>query len=229
MSYILEALKKIEHEKIKRARPDGRINISGDLFQERNNPVASVVKWKVVVLIAAVSLATCAGTWFVLLGNGKKVTTAANPATSQSPVPVTAPLPIMPPVVAAPVQVPATSAPATPLAVPVKAATRDVPSGNEFSPHEARRLKKQSTRHQASVSAQPVQTVQVPADVKLSGIAWQDDRSVRRAVVNGFLLKEGAVVAGARITDIQPDRVRFLSAAGSFEIKLDSVLPTGGK
>ena len=70
-----------------------------------------------------------------------------------------------------------------------------------------------------------VPAVQAPADIKLSGIAWQDDRSARRAVINGFLLKEGAVVAGATVIDIHADRVRFSTSAGIFEIKLDSVLP----
>ncbi len=67
--------------------------------------------------------------------------------------------------------------------------------------------------------------VRAPADIKLSGIAWQDERSARRAVINGFLLKEGAAVSGAKIIDIQIDRVRFSSPAGQFEIKLDAVLP----
>ncbi|GAC1466137.1 MAG: hypothetical protein PVSMB11_01550 [Desulfuromonadaceae bacterium] len=71
--------------------------------------------------------------------------------------------------------------------------------------------------------------MQAPADIKLSGIAWQDERRARRAVVNGFLLKEGAVVSGAKIIDIQADRVRFSSSTGLFEIKLDAVLPAEGQ
>ena len=73
---------------------------------------------------------------------------------------------------------------------------------------------------------QPVaQTIPAPADIKLSGIAWQDEKSERRAVVNGFLLKEGSLVAGAKISDIQVNKVIFSSPTGVFEIKLDAVSP----
>jgi general secretion pathway protein B len=78
---------------------------------------------------------------------------------------------------------------------------------------------------QPAVPKQVAPTVPAPADIKLSGIAWQDDRSGRRAVINGFLLKEGAAVSGAKITDIQADKVRFSTPGGFFEIKLDAVLP----
>jgi general secretion pathway protein B len=90
---------------------------------------------------------------------------------------------------------------------------------------------RRTRRSAAAVIPQPVarkqlvQNIPAPADIKLSGIAWQDERSGRRAVINGFLLKEGAVVSGAKIVDIQADRVRFSSPGGPFEIRLDAVLP----
>lgn len=59
-----------------------------------------------------------------------------------------------------------------------------------------------------------------PVDIKVSGIAWQDERSARRAVINGFLLKEGSSVAGARVMEIQQDRVRFSLAGRNFEVPL---------
>jgi general secretion pathway protein B len=58
----------------------------------------------------------------------------------------------------------------------------------------------------------------------LSGIAWQEERRARRAVVNGFLMQEGGVVSGAKITDIFQDRVRFSQSGKSFEIPL---IPSG--
>jgi general secretion pathway protein B len=64
--------------------------------------------------------------------------------------------------------------------------------------------------------------IAAPADIKLSGIAWQDERRTRRAVVNGFLMQEGGIVAGARITDIYQDRVRFSLSGKTFEIPLIS-------
>jgi len=92
--------------------------------------------------------------------------------------------------------------------------------------HELR--KRQITRkNQAQPSAQ---IVTAPADIKLSGIAYQDERRARRAVVNGFLIQEGAVVSGAVVTDIFQDRVRFSLAGSSFELSLaSSGVPASGK
>lgn len=232
MSYILDALKKIEYEKSKKNHPGGRISISGDLFLERNRPTARAGIWKIVALIAAASLVTCAGTWFVLQGNSKKSAAIIRPVAPPPPAPVN------PPVVPAPVPVPVQPQSA-PVSAPPAAPSAAVPAtpkntetvGDDDSPvREVRRSKKQIRAQPPSPSPiQPAQTVLAPADIKLSGIAWQDERTARRAVINGFLLKEGAVVSGAKIIDIQADRVRFSSSAGLFELKLDTVLPAGVK
>ena len=66
------------------------------------------------------------------------------------------------------------------------------------------------------------QLTAAPADIKLSGIAWQDERRARRAVINGFLMQEGGIVSGARITDIFQNRVRFSLSGKVFEIPLIS-------
>jgi general secretion pathway protein B len=59
-------------------------------------------------------------------------------------------------------------------------------------------------------------------NLTVSGIAWQDDRSSRRAVVNGTLLSEGKMVGGAKIKEIMPNGVRFSSNGRTFEITLSS-------
>jgi general secretion pathway protein B len=226
MSYILDALKKIEHEKSKKVRPDGRVNISGDLFQERSMPAARDGIWKIVLLIVAASLVTGAGTWFLFLGSGRKSAAVVRPAVPSPPASV---IPqVVTPVVPLPVQTqpaPAATSPAEP--VPAVPKTRETAGTVEFSPRDIRRSKKQITVQSPSpYPKQAAPTVQPPADIKLSGIAWQDDRAARRVVVNGFLLKEGSVVSGAKIIEIQSDRVRFSSAAGQFELKFDAVLPS---
>lgn len=52
----------------------------------------------------------------------------------------------------------------------------------------------------------------------ISGIAWQEERGLRRAVVNGALAGEGAEVLGASIVEIREDRVIFSRNGRSFEI-----------
>jgi general secretion pathway protein B len=211
MSYILDALKKIEHEK-KAQHPDGRVNISGDLFKERKQVPAKSAAWKIAALIVAASLVTCAGTWLALRGSGTKRAAVIRPVAPPPPAPVVAPASVPVPVAVQP-------PPAVPVAAPPVASTPVAP----VVPKRPQQAKAQ--RGSVRQSVQTVQTVPPPADIKLSGIAWQDERAARRAVVNGFLLKEGAVVSGAKITDIQADRVRFSSPAGVFDLKLDSVVP----
>lgn len=228
MSYILDALKKIEHEKNRKIRSDGRISISGDLFHERKKPPSRSALWKVLALVTAASLLTCAGTWYLLQGGSRKSREVVRPAAAPPPAPAApssaaVPAPVQSQVSAAGVPPVATSA-----AVPAASKSAETVPDDDYSARKARRTKKQAKVISPSPQ-QPVQTVQAPADIKLSGIAWQDDRAARRVVINGFLLKEGAVVSGAKITDIQADRVRFTSAAGQFEIKLDAVLPAGAQ
>lgn len=228
MSYILDALKKIEHEKSRKTGPGGRINISGDLFQERSRPTAKPGIWKIVLLVVVVSLVTGAATWLFLPGYGRKspavIPPAAPPAAAVPPPVVTTPVPLPVQSPSAPVAAPS----ATPAAaVPVAPKNTDTADGEEPAPRGVRRSEKRiKAQPPATYPKQPVPTVQPPADIKLSGIAWQDERAARRVVINGFLLKEGAVVSGAKIIDIRADSVRFSSAAGQFEIKLDAVLPS---
>jgi len=54
--------------------------------------------------------------------------------------------------------------------------------------------------------------------ISISGIAWQDERSLRRAVINGFLVGEGAEIQGAKIIEIKETRVRFSRNGEIFEI-----------
>lgn len=219
MSYILDALKKIEIEKNKKIGPGGRGSISGDLFQERNRPPAKYGILKIVLLVLAVSLVTGVATWLLLPGNGRQSTAVAPPP--PTPVATLAALPAVP----LPVQTQAVPVVPPPVA-PVATHITETAGGEEPSPRDVRRPHRQAKAQLPSpYPKQTVQTVQPPVDIKLSGIAWQDERAGRRAVINGFLLKESSVVSGAKIIDIRADRVRFSSSAGQFEIKLDAVLP----
>jgi general secretion pathway protein B len=242
MSYILDALKKIEHEKSKKLS-DGRVSIAGDLFQEPKQVSGGTGLRKIAALVVVVSLLAGGGTWFVLQGKNSKKTVSAPPQVAPQVAPPAAPPPPVvpaPPVVIPPAPTPvqtATPAVAPPVATkPAATAPQDDSAANEDN--DASPPTTRSSRARRSVTPaipqpvnqkQPVQTVPAPADIKLSGIAWQDERSGRRAVINGFLLKEGAVVSGATIIDIQTNIVRFSTAGGQFEIRLDAVLPVENK
>lgn len=245
MSYILDALKKIEQEKSRKAHPDGRISISGDLFQERKRPASRTGIWKILALVAVASLVTSAGTWFALQGKAKKSPAVVQHPVSSGPPAAVVRLPHAPKLIQQSLPAPAVATPvgpvnsaavtvATPVVrsarihkekVPPSSPTRSTAKTKHKTITKSRMKTKTGTRTKTETPKQTVQTVPAPADIKLSGIAWQDKRSLRRAVINGFLLKEGAIVSGSRIIDIQSDRVRFSSPSGVFDIKLDSVPP----
>jgi general secretion pathway protein B len=54
--------------------------------------------------------------------------------------------------------------------------------------------------------------------ITVSGIAWQDERYLRRAVINGALVGEGAEILGARVVEIRENRVRFDRGGEIFEV-----------
>lgn len=60
----------------------------------------------------------------------------------------------------------------------------------------------------------------LPEGIKLTGIAWQDSRKMRRAVINDVLVGEGTVVAGAKVLEIRPGLVRFEKNGAVFEAAL---------
>ena len=65
---------------------------------------------------------------------------------------------------------------------------------------------------------------QPPADnpIEISGIAWQEERALRRAVINGVLAGEGAEVSGAKVVEIRENLVRFNRNGRTFEVMYSS-------
>lgn len=241
MSYILDALKKLEHEKSRKSRGDGMINISGALFENERPKPSGTAGWKIALAVTVAVLVTFGATWLLLRPAKGREKLAPLPAAQVSPAPAasqamieTAPTPPVPPVVPvqqAPSVVP--PAPARALApsskpqkTGVPAATATLDAAAELTLQELGKRTKE--RKGQALSAD--QTIAAPANIKLSGIAWQEERRARRAVVNDFLMQEGGLVSGARITDIFQDRVRFSLSGKSFEIPLvSSGVPAAGK
>jgi len=234
MSYILDALKKIEREKVKKSQSGGMSSITGDLFTEQAPRPARSTAGKNSLLIVTVAIIACSATWVMLKDNGK-ASKKYQPVVAVTP-PVPIPPPATPAVVPAPVPIPVAPQIPPPVSLPsvpqpvlrertVSAVPEAAEQRSEFDQEEppVKKSRQQKPRTAPVAPRQPELTVQVPADIKLSGIAWQDERAARRAVINGFLLKEGAVVSGFRIADILADRVRFTSSNGNFEIRLNSV------
>lgn len=182
MSLILDALKKLEQDKA--ARRGKSVEIGPAIL--KGKPRRSSIR-PLVVTLAAVAVVAAAA--FAV----KSVFFSAPSSTGRS-VAQKEPAPPMPAPVAPPAPATTTPAPALPEQTkPLAAAPAATPQP-------------QSTP--AAASSQP-QGGAAPANLKVTGIAWQDERRSRRAVVNGMLVGEGAFVGGAWVTEIRLDRVRF--------------------
>jgi len=88
------------------------------------------------------------------------------------------------------------------------------------SPPAARRAE---APQKAAVTPAIAPTPSLPAGdggekLLVSGIAWQEERGLRRAVVNGVLAGEGAEILGARIIEIRENLVRFSRNGRIFEV-----------
>jgi len=243
MSYILDALKKLEHEKSRKIRGDGMINITGSLFEHERPKVSGTAGRKMVLAVIAAVLVTFAVTWRFLPPDKARAPQPSQPAIKEpqrpvaktenasvplaaSPVPEQAVLPTAATTSGKNISSPAKFKSSPPQAVVEKVAPVADDAAELLTMQELR-VRMKNRKNQA-LSAE--ETIAAPADIKLSGIAWQEEHRARRAVINGYLMQEGGVVSGARITDIFQDRVRFSLSGKVFEIPLTaSTLPALGK
>jgi type II secretory pathway component PulC len=72
---------------------------------------------------------------------------------------------------------------------------------------------------QTQQSEQPADR-SVPPTLKVNGIAFQEGVAGSVAVVNGISVSSGSMVEGAKVEDIQMDRVRFSYSGEKFEVLL---------
>lgn len=213
MSLILDALRKMEQER--KARQGGGIDIRPEVLGRPRAEAPRRSSGRPIILVAAGIAILAAG-----IGGGimlKKGTPAKAPEQSLSavrsePLPseevVPAAVPSPPPLPPAPVEPPPAAAPQKPAPLPAPVASP--------APKPVQRL----------VVADQPETADYPgADLTVSGIAWQEERSLRRAVVNGTLVGEGAEVAGARIVEIGERRVKFSQGGRTISVSLSSPFP----
>jgi len=195
MSLILDALRKIELER--KAKRQSSQEIRADVLNYHGNaPVAEKNRIMPITLALLLVSAAIACFFFLHQTDSPKIDstpqkeTLRQEATPITPVtPVTPPQPLQPP----PPEPPAQKSAQTRVnssTVPVKQATQPV-------------ISKQKNGDEG---------------IFISGIAWQDERSLRRAVINGFLVGEGAEIQGAKIIEIKETRIRFSRNGNFFEI-----------
>jgi general secretion pathway protein B len=227
MSYILDALKKMEHDKARKARKAGMASISGELFSDERPHSGRGGAGKIIALVVFTSLLAIGATWFFLRPVEKREDARPRPVfapprqVAVSPPTAPAVQPVTPQLLPPAAPQPAAQKPQAPAVARILPKTADsTPLSSERNPEERRKVLKRQPVAPVPEQRPAASEAGVSSEIRVSGIAWQDERSARRAVVNGFLMKEGGVVAGARIVEILQDRVRFSQSGRDFELSL---------
>lgn len=231
MSSILKALKKVEEEKA--ARQGESADFARSLLRSehrRRRSGSGALLGMLALLLAVIATLWWSG-WrsapTVQISERVEVLTYPEPTivadppvlpTAKEPqVPSVPPLPdaeVLEVVIAAPA-IPRPVAPIAPIAPIAPAVVTDLPP--------------------APVAATPVEIppVQVPViaqrqsvetafpQLQLSGIAWQEEREARLAIIDDLPVMEGMMIDGLLVEEILRDRVRFSRDGKIFELRVD--------
>lgn len=230
MSNILEALRKAQDEKSKAA--DQTVTGREALIAHRTTRSWAGTNKRVIWLgCSGVVLLAIVG-WLLYGPPSKPASESKATLTAAAPVNMPAePLLLPQQAPPTPQPAPAVPSPAPPVPAIQTPAPPPVPSQANDEEEEGgsrRRKGRPAVSTPAAASSQTAQpsrsaeaTVSgVPEGVKLTGIAWQDSRKMRRAVINDVLVGEGAVVAGVKVLEIRPALVRFEKNGSVFEAAL---------
>jgi general secretion pathway protein B len=218
MSLILDALKKLDREKL--SRRNGTVNIAVEILR----PDLPRPGKRIPLYFAAVSLtavATAAITYAVMaefgfLSKSSPPVPVNPPALNQQVAP--APLPPEPvrdareemSRVPPKIQNPPESK------VPVPSLGEEKESQNAIS--EEADVAPVETRKPAEPT--PNASATTPPSLKLSGIVWSEEPSKRLAVINGTITTEGSVIQGVKVVEIYPTHVVLSHNGRPFEISL---------
>lgn len=236
MSLILDALRKMEQER--RSKRGNAQDLRPEVLRYR---LAAQPKEKSRYPLAVASgiVLLCAGLGAGFMLNGRAGTQvaaeapagvpAAQPAVAVQPPVAAVPPPAVPAAVVVPQPVPAppAAAPAAPTQPVVGTATPVPPPAEPIrkSSRTAVAASAQDTAAQPRVPRGENATAAVGGqDIVISGIAYQDERRMRRAVLNGSLVGEGAEVAGARVVEIKETKVKLSRGGHVFEVPFSSGL-----
>lgn len=192
MSLILDALRKMEQER--KARKQGSTGMRLEVLNYRGSAGKPEKPLLIPVITCALLTVTAIGAYLYL----------GESSSSKAPT-VVAPISLPPQ--------PATQQPTppTPSAAPVPP-PEQLKKSVEILPEKPRTKVLQSMKQ-----SEPVQATG-DSSIVVSGIAWQDERGLRRAVINGQLVGEGAEIQGAKVVEIRENRVKFNRSGSTFEI-----------
>lgn len=250
MSVILDALRKLDREKLSRRK--GTANIAVEILRpDLTHPGRRIPTYIVTVAVAAIAAAAI--TYGVILEFGflsksSPPATKAVPAPSQqappaSPESAVPSKPANPPIASQ--QVPPASVPRVPVRntqeemsrvspkVQSPAEKRDradvkipVETKSPATPVVDKKTGQDVTPKEVDIlpkkTTEPTPNIAAanPASLKLSAIVWYEDPSRRFAMINGIIATEGSSVEGVKVVEINPTSVRLLHDGQYFEISM---------
>lgn len=248
MSHILDALRKAQDETT--GKPRSSVAGGDALIARRGTARYGGMTTRVWGMIGSGVVLLAVVGWLLYGPSRKTVPqpVAERTAPSGPTAPDSVPAPaatVPPPVASVPPSAasPAASAPAPQSAPAAKAASPATPTpGDDEEERETRRRSGRRGREAAApvpaaVTAAPAAAVRpepvpaatpaaapvvtsAPDGIKLTGIAWQESKKLRRAVINDILVGEGVQVGGATVVEIRPTAVRFEKNGSVFEVPL---------
>ncbi len=240
MSLILDALKKLDREKIERI--EEKIDVTAGILKAGDSPRTRSIL-PVVVTLGGTACAAAVVTWLVVGGYGFRTGSTVPPvpgapvqarqATEAVPQPAPAAVIDKLPAVSVAPPAPPHTAVSEPVPPPVASITQPaVPraSVSETVPPPAKTKKNAEPAAKAraaagvedsrkTASAPSTESGPLPA-LKVSGIVWQEAPSDRKAVINGRVAREGDTVEGVKVLEIYPTFVSVSFKGKSFKVKM---------
>jgi len=229
MSIILNALNKLEHDKANRQPDPAGLDLE---FLTPPAPRRSLLR---VVLMMGLMVTCGSAATYLFMTRAEKTPAPVPPAASQirqvAFMPATSAHPSVP------LSTNSSSAP-SPSAVPSppqQAGQQPTPAHLAMKPRQAAtKVQPESPPTQVPVAKQQVpQAAKTPGPqhqsaplhtYTVNGLALSDGDK-RKAIVNGMSVSVGSTIDGARIEDIQGDRVRFSYNGKTFDILVGSTGP----
>ena len=208
MSLILNALKKLDRDRA--AGSAGKRDITAEILKADDHPRRSGLFPLAITLGVTASVAALV-TFIVIGGSGPRTGDApakAPAARLQDAKSVTAPLPSVPTAVPDKPSPPQVASSATP--PHATSAVKQTPGKtNEVGEPAARGRASGREENATKASPRPMESKASRPAVKISAIIWQEEPSERKAMINGRVARQGDLVDGMKVLEIQPSHVKI--------------------
>lgn len=222
MSSILKALKKLEDEKSIR-KPDS-LKIDAEIL--RGDVSRRLSPMGISLLAALLFVCGSAATYVFMKPDANNVAGTNSPVSAVTPIGPSSPATAVAPVAEKPQHQIQTDLPKSDKIISVKLDNKLTPLKMPTKAQSVQPIKKTEvtlnsvpTKKASAAAVRLTAPVMTPS-LKVNGIAYQNESADRVAIVNGVSVSNGSMIEGAKVEDIQQDRVRFSYVGEKFDVAL---------